>query len=109
MAAGVSVPVGDLIAAYGKVSAKGKMQAEELNQFAERGVPIISELAKVIGRTTDDKIYKYVAETGQIGFAHLQQAVKNMTNETGMFYNLMENSRDHSPGNSNLGDAWDRC
>jgi tape measure domain-containing protein len=107
VAAGVSVPVGDLIAAYGKVSAKGKMQAEELNQFAERGVPIISELAKVIG-TTDDKIYK-MAETGQIGFGHLQQAVKNMTNETGMFYNLMEKQSASLTGQlSNLGDAWDR-
>ena len=107
LAAGASVPVGDLIRAYGKVSAKGKMQAEELNKFAERGIPIISELAKVVGRT-DAEIYK-MAEQGQIGFAELQQAVMNMTNEGGMFYNLMEKQSKSLTGKiSNLGDAWDR-
>lgn len=107
VAAGVSVPVGDLISAYGKVSAKGKMQAEELNQFAERGVPIISELAKVIG-TTDDAIYK-MAEQGKIGFNELQQAIVNMTNEGGQFANMMEKQAESLTGQlSNLGDAWDR-
>ncbi|PZX18113.1 tape measure domain-containing protein [Breznakibacter xylanolyticus] len=107
VAAGVSVPVGDLISAYGKVSAKGKMQAEELNQFAERGVPIISELAKVIG-TTDDAIYK-MAEQGKIGFGELQQAIVNMTNEGGQFANMMEKQAESLTGQlSNLGDAWDR-
>jgi tape measure domain-containing protein len=107
IAAGVSVPVGDLVSAYGKVSAKGKMQAEELNQFAERGVPIISELAKVIG-TTDDKIYK-MAEDGKIGFAELQQAIVNMSSEGGQFFNLMEKQAGSLTGlMSNMGDAWDR-
>lgn len=107
LAAGASVPVGDLIRAYGKVSAKGKMQAEELNQFAERGIPIISELAKVVGRT-DEEIYK-MAEQGQIGFAELQQAIRNMTDEGGMFFNLMEKQSKTITGLiSNLGDAWDR-
>jgi tape measure domain-containing protein len=107
LAAGASVPIGDLIRAYGKVSAKGKMQAEELNQFAERGIPIISELAKVVGRT-DEEIYK-MAEQGEIGFAELQQAIRNMTDEGGMFFNLMEKQSKTITGLiSNLGDAWDR-
>jgi tape measure domain-containing protein len=107
LAAGASVPVTDLIQAYGKVSAKGKMQAEELNQFAERGIPIISELAKVVG-ATDKEIYK-MAEQGQIGFEELQAAIKNMTNEGGQFFNLMEKQSGSLTGQvSNLGDAWDR-
>lgn len=107
LAAGASVPVSDLIQAYGKVSAKGKMQAEELNQFAERGIPIISELAKVVG-ATDKEIYK-MAEQGKIGFPELQKAIRNMTDEGGMFYNLMEKQSASLTGRiSNLGDAWDR-
>lgn len=107
LAAGASVPVGDLIQAYGKVSAKGRMQAEELNQFAERGIPIISELAKVVG-ATDKEIYK-MAEQGKIGFPELQKAIRNMTDEGGMFYNLMEKQSASLTGRiSNLGDAWDR-
>ncbi|WP_088656000.1 tape measure protein [Geofilum rhodophaeum] len=107
LAAGASVPVTDLIQAYGKVSAKGKMQAEELNQFAERGIPIISELAKVVG-ATDKEIYK-MAEQGKIGFPELQKAIRNMTDEGGMFYNLMEKQSASLTGRiSNLGDAWDR-
>ncbi len=107
LAAGASVPITDLIQAYGKVSAKGKMQAEELNQFAERGIPIISELAEVVG-ATDKEIYK-MAEQGKIGFEELQQAIKNMTDEGGQFYNLMEKQSGSLTGQiSNLGDAWDR-
>jgi tape measure domain-containing protein len=108
LAAGASAPVGDLIQVYGKVSAKGKMQAEELNQFAERGIPIISELAAVVG-ATDKEIYK-MAEQGKIGFPELQQAIKNMTNEGGMFFNLMEKQSASLTGQiSNMGDAWDRA
>ncbi len=107
LAAGASVPITDLILAYGKVSAKGKMQAEELNQFAERGIPIISELAKVVG-ATDKEIYK-MAEEGKIGFEELQSAIKNMTSEGGQFFNLMEKQSGSLTGQiSNLGDAWDR-
>jgi tape measure domain-containing protein len=107
LAAGASVPVTDLIQAYGKVSAKGKMQAEELNQFAERGIPIISELAKVVG-ATDKEIYK-MAEQGKIGFEELRQAILNMTDEGGQFFNLMEKQSGSLTGQiSNLGDAWDR-
>lgn len=107
LAAGASVPVGDLIKAYGKVSAKGKMQAEELNQFAERGIPIISELAEVVGRT-DEEIYK-MAEQGEISFADLQQAIRNLTDEGGMFADLMAKQSKTLTGLvSNLGDAWDR-
>src|SRR5690554_4600413 len=107
LAAGASVPVSDLIQAYGKVSAKGRMQAEELNQFAERGIPIISELAKVVG-ATDKEIYK-MAEQGKIGFPELQKAIRNMTDEGGMFYNLMEKQSASLTGRITiLGDAWDR-
>ena len=107
LAAGASAPIGDLIQVYGKVSAKGKMQAEELNQFAERGIPIISELAKVVG-ATDKEIYK-MAEQGKIGFPELQKAIRNMTDEGGMFFNLMEKQSASLTGRiSNLGDAWDR-
>lgn len=107
LAAGASAPIGDLIQTYGKVSAKGKMQAEELNQFAERGIPIISELAKVVG-ATDKEIYK-MAEQGKIGFPELQKAIRNMTDEGGMFFNLMEKQSASLTGRiSNLGDAWDR-
>jgi tape measure domain-containing protein len=107
LAAGASVPVTDLIQAYGKVSAKGKMQAEELNQFAERGIPIIAELAKVVG-VTDKEIYK-MAEQGKIGFEELRAAIMNMTSEGGQFFNLMEKQSGSLTGQiSNLGDAWDR-
>lgn len=107
LAAGASVPVTDLIQAYGKVSAKGKMQAEELNQFAERGIPIISELAKVVG-VADKEVYK-MAEQGKIGFEELRAAIMNMTDEGGQFFNLMEKQSGSLTGQiSNLGDAWDR-
>jgi len=88
IAAGVSAPIGDIIRAYGQVGAKGRLQAEELNQFAERGVPVISELAKVLG--VADKAVLELVSRGKVGFAELQQAIVNMTSDGGKFANLME-------------------
>ena len=107
IAAGVSAPVGELIRAYGQVKAKGRLQAEEINQFAEKGVPLIAELAKELG-VTNAQVLK-LSENGKIGFNELNKVIENLTNEGGMFFNLMEKQAGSLPGLvSNLGDAFDR-
>lgn len=107
ISAGVSVPISRLILAYGQVKAKGRLMGDDLRQFTEAGIPIIHELAKVTG-TADENISKMV-ESGKIGFAEVQQVIQNLTNEGGMFYNLMEKQSKTLTGQlSNLQDAWDR-
>ena len=107
IAAGVSVPLDRLILAYGQVKAKGKLQGDDMRQFTEAGIPIIHELAKVMG-VADNQIQKMV-EDGKIGFPQVQQVIQNLTNEGGMFYNLMEKQSKTLTGQiSNLEDAWSR-
>lgn len=107
IAAGTGTDIGGLNLAYGQVMTKGKLQAQEMYQFAERGVPIIQELAKVMG-VTKAEVTKLV-EQGQVGFPIVQKALNNLTNEGGIFFNLMEKqSKTISGMIGNLGDAFDR-
>lgn len=107
VAAGVGVDVSRLILVYGQVKAKGVLFAQDMRQFTEAGVPIISELAKVMG-VTEKAIIKMV-ENGQVGFEEVAAAINSMTNAGGKFYNLMEAQSKTVGGMiSNLGDAWDR-
>lgn len=108
VAAGVSVPVDRLILAYGQVKAKGKLQGDDLRQFTESGIPMIHELSKSMG-VAESSISKMV-EAGQIGFPEVQKVISNLTNEGGMFYNMMEaQSKSLSGMMSNLEDAWSQA
>lgn len=107
ISAGVSVPLDRLILAYGQVKAKGKLQGDDMRQFTEAGIPIISELAKVMG-VADNEISKMV-ENGKVGFPEVQKVIQNLTNEGGMFFNLMEKQSKTITGQiSNLSDSFDR-
>jgi len=107
IAAGTGSDIGGLNLAYGQVMSKGKLQTQEMYQFAERGVPIMQELANVMG-VTKAEVSKLV-EKGQVGFPIVQQALQNLTNEGGLFFNLMEKQSASVSGMvSNLGDAFER-
>lgn len=107
VASGVSVPIDRLILAYGQVKAKGKLMGDDLRQFTEAGIPMIHELAKAMG-VADNQVTGLV-ESGKIGFPQVEQVIKNLTDEGGMFFNLMEKQSKSTTGMvSNMGDAWDR-
>lgn len=107
IAAGVSVPLDRLILVYGQVKAKGRLMGDDLRQFTEAGIPIISELAKSMG-VADSEISKMV-ENGKVGFPEVQKVIEGLTNAGGMFYNLMEKQSQTITGQiSNLSDAFDR-
>ncbi len=106
LAAGVGAPLNDLVSIYGKVKAKGKIQAEEMNLFLERGIPLVSELADKY-KVTEGAIYD-MASKGKIGFADLQGVMSKLTGEGGMFFNLMDEQSKTITGQiSNLADAFD--
>jgi tape measure domain-containing protein len=107
LAAGTGAPLNDLVAIYGKVKAKGKIQAEEMNLFLERGIPLVSELAKKYG-VADSAIYKMASE-GKISFSDLDDVINKLTGTGGMFFNLMDAQSETLTGKiSNLGDSWDQ-
>lgn len=107
IAAGLSVPLSRINLVYGQVKAKGKLMGDDLRQFTEAGIPMVAELAKKFGTTTAE-ISKMVS-AGKIGFKDVQDVLFSMTNEGGMFYNLMEKQSKSLSGQiANLGDAWDQ-
>ena len=106
VAAGVGSQLADLAYLYGTLRTQGRAYAVDIRQFAGRGIPIYEELAKVLG-VTKDEVSGLVKE-GKVGFKEVEQAFKNMTSESGIYYNLMQEQSKSLTGQlSNLGDAWD--
>lgn len=86
--AGLSIPINDLAYLYGTTMVQGRMYTQDLNQFLGRGIPIAEELAEVLG-VTEGKVRDLVTE-GKVGFAEVEQAIINLTNEGSKFGGLME-------------------
>lgn len=107
VAAGLGVPMGQLIHVYGQVKAQGRLFANDLYQFMNAGIPIIAELSKVVGKSETE--IKDMVSAGKIGFPEVQAVIKNMTNEGGLFFNLMaEQSKSLGGQISNLQDNFDQ-
>ena len=88
VSAAAQVPIGELSAIIGKAKLGQKIQGEELNQLADRGINIFPELAKVLG-TTEDQIKK-LGSDGKIAYADLEKAITLATDKGGQFYGLMD-------------------
>lgn len=88
IAAGLNQPLNELIYLYGTTMTQGRLYTADYNQFVGRGIPLGRELASVLG-VAESKVREMV-EAGKVGFPEVQQALQNLTNEGGMFYNLME-------------------
>lgn len=87
IAAGLSIPLNDLIYLYGTTMVQGRVFAMDMRQFMGRGIPIAEELAKQFG-VAKDKVTELVSE-GKVGFEHIKIAIESMTNEGGKFAGLM--------------------
>lgn len=106
VAAGVGSQLSEIAYLYGTLRTQGRAYAVDIRQFAGRGIPIYEELAKVLG-VTKDEVSGLVKE-GKVGFKEVEQAFKNMTSESGIYYDLMQEQSKSLTGQlSNLGDAWD--
>jgi|GEM_PF-4449471 len=87
IAAGIGIPLGELTEIYGKARVQGRLFAEDINQLTGRGIPVITELAKVFN-VTEGEVKDLVAE-GKVGFGELQQVIRNLTGEGGQFKGMM--------------------
>lgn len=88
VASGLSQPLNDIVYLYGTTRVQGRLFTQDLNQFTNRGIPMIQKLAEQFG-VTEDKVKDLVSE-GKVGFPQVQKVIEDLTNEGGMFYNLME-------------------
>ena len=104
VAAGLGVPMGQLIHVYGQVKAQGKLMTNDLYQFMNAGIPMTAELAKVMGVAENE--VKDLISAGKVGFPEVQSVINNLTNEGGLFFNLMEQQSASLSGQiANLEDA----
>lgn len=105
IAAGLSIPLNDLVYLYGTTMTQGRLYTQDLNQFTGRGIPMIKELAKEFGVAESE--IKSMVEAGKIGFPEVQKVIQNLTDEGGMFYNLMQEQSKTITGQiSNIGDSF---
>lgn len=106
IAAGLSQPLGDIVYLYGTTMTQGRLYTQDLNQFTGRGIPMIRELAKQFGVAESE--VKDLVQAGKVGFPEVQKVIQSLTNEGGMFFNLMqEQSKTISGQISNIEDAID--
>ncbi|PSL06538.1 tape measure protein [Cecembia rubra] len=107
VSAGLSIPLNDLTYLYGTTRVQGRLFAQDLQQFVGRGIPLTAELAKQFG-VAESEVKELVSQ-GKVGFKEVEIAINNLTDEGGIFFNLMEKQSASITGKlSNLGDAFDR-
>jgi hypothetical protein len=85
IAASSGQSIEDIAAIFAKVQAKGKVELENLNQLAERGIPIFDQLRTVTG----DANMEFGA--GAVSVEQFNEALGNMTKEGGLAAGAMEN------------------
>jgi len=88
VASGVGSTFQEVAYAYGTLRAQGRAFQRDIRQFTTRGIPIIAELANVMG-VAEEKVQGLVS-AGKVGFPEVEKAFANMTSEGGMFFELME-------------------
>jgi len=89
VAAGVGTDVGGLATIYSQISDKGKVMAEELMQFGERGAGAIrDQLAKSLGVTKGELIE--MTGAGKVSFDQFRTALMQLAGASGKWGNLMQ-------------------
>lgn len=104
IASGLSIPLNDIVYLYGTTMVQGRLFTQDVRQFMGRGIPLVQELAKELGKTENE--INAMVTAGKIGFPEVQRVLDNLTKSGGMFYNLMADQSKTITGQiSNLGDA----
>lgn len=88
IAAVSNVPIQDMANIYAKAMNQGILQAEELNQISDRGIPIYRMMAEHLGVAANQ--VKKLGSEGKIGFKELQEVFQKMTSEGGIAFGAME-------------------
>lgn len=106
IAAGLSLPLNDLVYLYGSTMTQGRMFTMDLRQFMGRGIPLADELAKQFGVAKSE--VAGLVSAGKVGAEEFKKAIMSMSSEGGKFSGLMEaQSKTISGQISNLEDAVD--
>jgi pyruvate/2-oxoglutarate dehydrogenase complex dihydrolipoamide acyltransferase (E2) component len=105
VAAGANARLGDLMEVYAKSRTEGRLQNEDIDQFTGRGVQLRAELAKMLGAKEDE--IRQLATDGKLEFRHLEEALRRMSAEGGVYFGAMENKAKTLEGRlSNVQDTF---
>ena len=106
IAAGLSIPLNDLVWLYGTTMTQGRMFTQDLRQFQGRGIPIAEEIAKIKGVAVD--AVGELVTAGKVTSDVVKQAIENMTAEGSKFGGLMDAQSKTITGQiSNIEDSID--
>lgn len=87
LAMGDAVKLGFLSKAYTDVMNKGKLQGQEIRQFAENGVGLVGALAASMKKTNAEILA--MSEAGEISFNDMKKALESLTGPGGRFFGMM--------------------
>lgn len=94
ISAGLGVDMSRLVLAYGQVRAASVLRGQELRQFTEAGIPLVSLLAEKfeelgrVGTTTAD-VFELISKRA-VPFSMIEEIFNDMTEAGGIFYKMQE-------------------
>jgi hypothetical protein len=107
VSAGIGQPLGEIAYLFGTIKTQGTAFTQDVRQFAQRGIPVYEELAKVLGVSVE-KVGDFIS-AGKVGFPEIEQVFKNLTAAGSQFGGLMEAQSKTLLGQiSNLRDGWEQ-
>jgi len=96
ISAGTGQKLNDLSYIFGQVATAGRLTSQDLNQLVGRGVPLIQALSKTLN-ISESEVKKFV-EKGAVDFKTFQQALSSLTQEGGLFFNMMKEQSETTGG-----------
>ncbi|MEZ2337671.1 hypothetical protein AB6735_18640 [Mucilaginibacter sp. RCC_168] len=88
---GTSIPIDDFIYLYGTMKVQNVIFIQDIRQLQGRGIPILMELSKQFN-VSQHCVRTYIDER-IIMFKHIELAFKSLTDESGIFYDLISKRR----------------
>lgn len=105
VASALNQPIGEIAYLFGTARSQGRLYTNDLMQFMNRGIPVVSELSKVMG-VSEAQVRK-LTEEGKVGFSELEKVMNNLGGSGGRFDGLMDRQSKTIGGMlSNLSDSW---
>lgn len=96
VSAGSGQRLTELAQVFGQVMQAGRLTGNELRQFNERGVPLLTTLAQQMGVTKQE--IREMVEAGTLSSDQVVAAFQKMTSEGGLFANMMGRQADTLSG-----------
>ncbi len=113
VSAGLGVDMSRLILAYGQVRAASFLRGQEVRQFTEAGVPLLTELAKQFEKlngqaTTAGDVFDKISKR-LVPFEMVKQVMVDLTSEGGKFFEMQSVLSETLKGKvMKLKDAWEQ-